>query len=105
MKPLSLYKIGCLNYNVRYVENEPVVLEISIFLLPKSKGTVLLFVSSSRKQLFTSSSAVPNSSQNYPFMKISHLHKGIPMAVNGGSLAFPVRAEIFMSSLKNNSFQ
>ena len=41
------------------------------------------------------------SSQNYPFMQISHLHKGIPMAVNGRSLAFPVRAEIFMSSLKN----
>ena len=56
MKQLSLYKIGCLNYNVRYVENDQVVLEIFISLLPKSKK--LLLFSSSRQQLFTSSLAV-----------------------------------------------
>ena len=41
LNPLSLYKSGCLNYNVCFVENDCVVLEIFIFLLPKSSGTAV----------------------------------------------------------------
>ena len=103
MKPLSLYKIGCLNYNVRYVENDLVVPEIFIFLLPKSKGTAVFqqFQTAIIYKFFGSSLAV----KTLPFCKLVFCIKAFQWQFFSIPTSLTVnRAEICMSSLKKNSF-
>ena len=108
LNPLSLYKSGCLNYNVCFVENDCVVLEIFIFLLPKSSGTAVFqqFQTAVIYKFFVTFLAV----KTLPFCKLVICIKAFQWQLtavlkHSQFLKTVNRAEIFMSLFKNNSFQ